>query len=424
MEPYEPPVWSFGYQTQPSPWNLDRGDVAAKLLSLLLNPDLIDQDGFGCCGEVAFLRAWAYRDPANVANFAIRLFDQGNAPIDGSSYTVKAASNLLSSTYIKSNNNSAITSAVWMIAGALADTEDDYLPKFSGNWQDRNSMSLSTLTSEVTGWLNHSGVYQNVNADLCAFKNSTGTAVTVAIDILTGLPLPNLSGSKTINDALRLRPAPDTDVILAINTNMFRELVSCEPPGLTADWHGGINGIIANHWIMLQEPIQDLGNGQVRMNLWTWGRTYQVVLTKDSFNNNYYGAISAQARANCFHNGVLVREPNGAIWVIYGGAKFHIPDPATEARLFPNVPYHALASAAVNAIPTIPRDGTLLREENGAIWVIYGGAKFHVPDPGTLSRVFGNTPWYQLWNGALDAIPTMPDDGMLLREENGAIWVI
>ena len=21
MEPYEPPVWSFGYQTQPSPWN-------------------------------------------------------------------------------------------------------------------------------------------------------------------------------------------------------------------------------------------------------------------------------------------------------------------------------------------------------------------------------------------------------------------
>jgi len=424
MEPYEPPVWSFGYQTQPSPWNLDRGDVAAKLLSLLLNPDLIDQDGFGCCGEVAFLRAWAYRDPANVANFAIRLFDQGNAPIDGSSYTVKAASNLLSSTYIKSNNNSAITSAVWMIAGALADTEDDYLPKFSGNWQDRNSMSLSTLTSEVTGWLNHSGVYQNVNADLCAFKNSTGTAVTVAIDILTGLPLPNLSGSKTINDALRLRPAPDMDVILAINTNMFRELVSCEPPGLTADWHGGINGIIANHWIMLQEPIQDLGNGQVRMNLWTWGGTYQVVLTKDSFNNNYYGAISAQARANCFHNGVLVREPNGAIWVIYGGAKFHIPDPATEARLFPNVPYHALASAAVNAIPTIPRDGTLLREENGAIWVIYGGAKFHVPDPGTLSRVFGNTPWYQLWNGALDAIPTMPDDGMLLREENGAIWVI
>ena len=78
-------------------------------LRLLLNPDLIDQDGFGCCGEVAFLRAWAYRDPANVANFAIRLFDQGNAPIDGSSYTVKAASNLRSSTYIKSNNNSAIS---------------------------------------------------------------------------------------------------------------------------------------------------------------------------------------------------------------------------------------------------------------------------------------------------------------------------
>ena len=31
-----------------------------------------------------------------------------------------------------------------MIASALADAEDDYLPKFSGNWRDRNSMSLST----------------------------------------------------------------------------------------------------------------------------------------------------------------------------------------------------------------------------------------------------------------------------------------
>ena len=44
-------------------------------------------------------------------------------------------------------------------------------------------------------------------------------------------------------------------------------------------------------------------------------------------------------------------------------------------------------------------DGTLLREENGAIWVVFGGARFHVPDMATLNRLYGGKPVSQLWDG-------------------------
>lgn len=116
--------------------------------------------------------------------------------------------------------------------------------------------------------------------------------------------------------------------------------------------------------------------------------------------------------------GTLLSEENGAIWVIAGGAKFHVPDLATLTRLFPDKSPFPLWNGAVGAISSAPRDGTLLREENGAIWVIAGGAKFHVPDLATLTRLFPDVTPFQLWNGALAAIPSIPANGTLLREES------
>jgi hypothetical protein len=66
----------------------------------------------------------------------------------------------------------------------------------------------------------------------------------------------------------------------------------------------------------------------------------------------------------------------------------------------------------------IPTDRTLLREENGAIWVIYGKAKFHVPDPATLARLFPDLPTLEIWNGGLDNVTLVPVDGTTFREES------
>lgn len=118
--------------------------------------------------------------------------------------------------------------------------------------------------------------------------------------------------------------------------------------------------------------------------------------------------------------GTLLREDNGAIWVVAGGAKFHVPDLPTYARLYAGGNLVQLWDGSVSTISDTPADGTLLREDNGAIWVILGGAKFHVPDPPTFARLFPDGRPFQLWTGALSAISDLPADGTLLREESSS----
>jgi len=99
-------------------------------------------------------------------------------------------------------------------------------------------------------------------------------------------------------------------------------------------------------------------------------------------------------------DGTLLRDEIGSIFVIYGGAKFHVPDPPTLNRLFPNVPYHQLWNGAFDYIGSIPIDGTLLREESGStIYIISGGQK-------TVTNASGTAKVDVLWNGALNQIPS------------------
>jgi len=71
-------------------------------------------------------------------------------------------------------------------------------------------------------------------------------------------------------------------------------------------------------------------------------------------------------------------------------------------------------------LPSTPADGTLVREVNRPeVFVVYGGAKFWIPDPPTLfslgfnfSRVLITPP------GGTAQLLTMPIDGTLLREQH------
>ena len=94
-------------------------------------------------------------------------------------------------------------------------------------------------------------------------------------------------------------------------------------------------------------------------------------------------------------DGTLLREENGAIWVVFGGARFHVPDMATLNRLYGGKPVSQLWDGGPEVLATIPIDGTLLRAESGAIWVVFGGAPFHIPDMATLNRLYGGKPVYQ-----------------------------
>jgi hypothetical protein len=152
-----------------------------------------------------------------------------------------------------------------------------------------------------------------------------------------------------------------------------------------------------------------------------------MVILDRLFPNAQLTAVPDGVLANISNvpiDGTLLREENGAIWVIYGGAKYGVPDPNTYDRLYSGAVLHQLWDGALVNISDVPIDGTLLREENGGIWVIYGGAKFGVPDPNTYDRLYSGAVLHQLWDGALVNISDVPIDGTLLREENGAIWVI
>jgi hypothetical protein len=93
--------------------------------------------------------------------------------------------------------------------------------------------------------------------------------------------------------------------------------------------------------------------------------------------------------------------------VIFGGAKFHVPDSDTLTRLYGGVPIFDAPDGSAGPIPGVPVDGTLLREENGTIWVITHGQKSAIPDMATLQRRFAGVPTFQVWNHALDSIPNL-----------------
>lgn len=93
------------------------------------------------------------------------------------------------------------------------------------------------------------------------------------------------------------------------------------------------------------------------------------------------------------------------IYVIYGKAKWHIPDVDTLNRLFPGKPINQIWEPILMSIDTIPVNGTMLREEsNPQVYIIEGGKKkpLQPGDPFDPDRV------HVLWDGALADIEFCP----------------
>ncbi len=96
-------------------------------------------------------------------------------------------------------------------------------------------------------------------------------------------------------------------------------------------------------------------------------------------------------------DGTLLCDERGTLWVVFGGGRFEVPTRPIADRLFGRAPIH-VPSSALGQLGTLPRDGTLLREEDDArVYVMLGGTKHKVTaciDPA-----------HVLWAGALDDIP-------------------
>ena len=149
----------------------------------------------------------------------------------------------------------------------------------------------------------------------------------------------------------------------------------------------------------------------------------------DAANPGFAGLLG-RGRINAFRatmrslrglHGTLLREESGRIYVLFGEARFHVPNMDVFNRLFAGRPVKSVRDGATDEIPAVPVDGVLLREESGKIVVVFGGARFHVPDMNVFNRLFSGRPVWQLWDGATDQVPTVPVDGTLLQEESGGL---
>jgi hypothetical protein len=123
--------------------------------------------------------------------------------------------------------------------------------------------------------------------------------------------------------------------------------------------------------------------------------------------------------------------PSNKVYVLFGGAKFHVPDDSILASLYPDRPVWEVADSYADYLPNVPSNGTLLHDSSdGKVFVIVGGGKFHIPDETTLRDLYcpmhpSPTCYGNLWHAALTSIPDAPANGALLHDvSDGKVYAI
>jgi hypothetical protein len=113
--------------------------------------------------------------------------------------------------------------------------------------------------------------------------------------------------------------------------------------------------------------------------------------------------------ANGWPDGSVLREASGSnVYVVYGGAKFWIPDPATLFRLFPTgwSVVQMVPDGALSGLGAAPSDGSILREEHSAyVYLIEAGTKRHISTPAALRRYGGWPMVHVVPDFGLDKLP-------------------
>ncbi|MBU1172329.1 MAG: helix-hairpin-helix domain-containing protein [Proteobacteria bacterium] len=250
-------VNAFKKGTGSGKWtNLDRSDVADGLITLINDPDKVNQGSIGVCGPAVFFNIWIEADPVSFARYGIAIYENGEAAIG--TLTVKAGSDLRAQDYkvLAGKMNPVVPPADWMVMSALRDSENGFFD-FEGTPQE--DFSGGTTGGEVASWFRATGLFSNITDDTP----------------------PNL---KTIDldHAKKLNPTANRKIVMNIDTNMIRP----------AKQKGK-----GKHFIALRSKVTELPNGDIDFSYWTWGSPPESVtqpLTKARFEDTYLGAISCE----------------------------------------------------------------------------------------------------------------------------------
>jgi hypothetical protein len=122
----------------------------------------------------------------------------------------------------------------------------------------------------------------------------------------------------------------------------------------------------------------------------------------------------------------LLRNPvDGSSHVVAGGALVRFGGPGEMRRSGYEPVATDVPTRFLESLPTVPRDGALLRDHvSGAVSVMAGGAPLAAADPGALSGTGPGAP-VDVPTRFLESLPTVPRDGTLLRATDAVqVWRI
>lgn len=270
-------VEQFGAGTSGGAWpSLDRQVVATRLLDLL-GPDensqpegadlagaAVLQGAMNLCGPAAFFRVIIKRDPVMFAAYATQLFENGAARIGGLEVTPsQSIVEATYSSYVPSMGGDVCPQADWMVLGALRNSSNSFLTgTFTGDPDEK--IAAATTPGTLASWLEQAGIYASVS-------NEANWMQPAGIPHGQGLSL-----------------AEGVDAIALINTDLMSHDVAPPPP---CSWP---MTEFPNHWvIVVGEVVQDVQQGFVYFNIWTWGQQHIMQVPQSAFVDNYYGAIIA-----------------------------------------------------------------------------------------------------------------------------------
>lgn len=257
-------IQAFRMSTGGSAWHssLKRDRVADTLTSLVNTPDQLDQGMFGFCGPAVFFNTWFRRDPVKASDFAMALYNSGQAYI-GSKLVETGhflhGDDIRSTDYAKvaakvvAQGRSMLPEAEWMMMGAYQDaTNSWWTGDFEGNPDEEDYLGISV--DDTVSWLKATRMFS-------AVKNETTT------------------GPRTIAHATSLVPAAGREIMLLITAHLI-SAPNKKTPG-------------SNHYVLLRKPfVEDPANpGTYEYTVWTWGGLRTVRSTKADIETMYFGAI-------------------------------------------------------------------------------------------------------------------------------------
>jgi peptidoglycan hydrolase-like protein with peptidoglycan-binding domain len=249
---------TFGATGAGSPWlHLNRSVVGAGIAERISNPDGAQQGGNGLCSPAAFINVWAQDAPDAYAAFATALFDNGAANLApnqaGGGLRITASNALLGANYgaiatrMAAKGFPVPSQADWMVMSAVRDGTNN-LFNFTGDpddWISRKLGENPVSVGDLDSWLRNAGAWVSV------------------------VDLSNVLLTASLEEAKRLEPLRSR-CILTIDAEMLNG------PG--------------RHIVVLRSPIAETGDGFVTLRVWSWAGLRDVKVTKEKFEDTYFGA--------------------------------------------------------------------------------------------------------------------------------------